>query len=120
MGKDLSDNLVELNETVKDYVQTKLELVKISILEKITKLTLYLISFQVIILLIFLFVTFLTTAFVVWYEQNYQNILVSLLIVSGGLILIGILFFTVFRKFIVKNLLSNLSEILFEEDESKE
>jgi len=120
MGKDLSDNLVDLNETVKDYVQTKLELVKITVLEKITKLTLYLISFQIIILLIFLFVTFLTSAFVVWYEQNYQNILVSLLIVSGVLVLLGILFFTVFRKFIVKNLLSNLSEILFEKDESKE
>lgn len=119
MSKDLSENLVELNETAKEYVQTKLELVKLTVLEKITKLSLYLISFQIIILLVFLFVTFLTTSFVVWYEQNYQNIFISLLIVSGLLVFIGILFFTVFKKLIIKNLLSNLSEILFEEDEGK-
>ena len=118
MSKDLSENIVDLNEAVKDYVQTKLELFKLTVLEKITKLALYLISFQIIILLIFLFITFLTSAFVVWYEQNYQNILMGLLFASGLLVVISILFFVFFKKLIVKNLLSNLSEILFNEDES--
>jgi len=118
MSKNLSENIVELNETVKEYIQTKLELVKLTILEKITKLVFYLISFQIIVLFIFLFVTFSTTAFVVWYEQNYENMITGLLIAAGFLFLLGVLFFIFFKKLIVKNLLSNLSEILFNEDES--
>jgi mannose/fructose/N-acetylgalactosamine-specific phosphotransferase system component IIC len=117
MSKDLSDNIVELNGAVKDYIQTKLELVKLTVLKKITKFAFYLISFQIIILLIFLFITYLTTAFAVWYAQNYQNMLTGLLLASGILVVIGILFFVFFKKLITKNLLSNLSEILFEEDE---
>lgn len=117
MSKDLSDNIVELNEAVKNYVQTKLDLVKLSLLERITKFILYVITIQIAILFIFLIITFLATAFVFWYEQTFQSIFIGLLIALGFILILGLLFFIFQKKLITKNLIKNFSEILFSEDE---
>lgn len=117
MSKDLSDNMLELNEAVKNYFQTKLDLAKLTVLEKITRFSLYLISFQITILFFFLILAFLTTAFVIWYHQTYQDLLTGLLIASGFLIVTSLLFFVFRKKLITKNLLHNFSDILFDEDE---
>lgn len=117
MSKDLSDNMLELNEAVKNYIQTRLDLVKISILEKIAKFSLYLISFLIVILFIFLILACISTAFVIWYNQTYNNMLLGLLIALGFLIFTCLLFIRFGKKIIMKNLLQNISEILFDEDE---
>jgi hypothetical protein len=117
MSKDLSDNMLELNEAVKGYIQTRLDLIKVTILEKIAKFSLYLITFLIIVLFIFLILACVTTAFIIWYDQTYNNMLVGLLIALGFLISICILFIVFGKKLIIKNVLQNVSEILLEEDE---
>lgn len=117
MSKDLSDNMLELNEAVKNYVQTRLDLVKITILEKIAKFSLYLISSLIVILFMFLILACIGTAFIIWYQQTYGNIFVGLVIALGFLILTCLLFIRFGKKIIMKNVLQNVSEILFDEDE---
>ena len=116
MSKDLSNNMLELNEAVKAYIQTRLDLVKVSILEKLVKFSLYLITFLIVVLFIFLILACVTTFFVIWYEQTYHNILVGLLIALGFLISTCLLFIVFRKKLIVKNVLQNISEILFEKE----
>lgn len=117
MSKDLSDNMLELNEAVKGYVQTRLDLVKITVLEKIAKFSLFIISFLIVILFLFLILACISTAFVIWYNQAYNNMLVGLLIALGFLISTCLLFIRFGKKIIMKNVLQNISEILFDEDE---
>lgn len=119
MSKDLSDNLLELNEAVKGYIQTKLDLAKITVLEKTTRLSLYLISSLIVVLFLFLILACITTVFVVWYHDTYQNLLIGLLIAIGALVMLALSFITFGKRFITKNVLSNISEILFEEDEEE-
>lgn len=120
MSKDLSDNMLELNEAVKGYIQTRLDLVKVTILEKLAKFSLYLITFLIVILFVFLILACVTTSFIIWYEQTYHNMLVGLLIALGFLIGTGLLFIVFGKKLIIKNILQNISEILFDEDDTSE
>ena len=120
MSKDLSDNMLELNEAVKGYIQTRLDLVKVTVLEKLVKFSLYLITFLIVVLFIFLIIACITTSFVIWYEQTYHNMLIGLLIALGFLISTCLFFIVFGKKLIIKNVLQNISEILFEEDETSE
>lgn len=119
MSKDLSDNMLELNAAVKNYLQTRLDLIKITMLEKIAKFSLYIISFLVIILFIFLILACISTAFVIWYDQTYDNMLIGLLIALGFLVFTCFLFILFGKKIIMKNVLQNVSEILFEENQNE-
>lgn len=120
MGKDLSDDLMELNDSVKNYLNTKVDLVKLTFLEKITRFTSFLISFQILILCVFVIVTFLAVAFAIWYGQEYDNLVDGMLIASGFLLFLALVFIPFRKKLITSNLLRNFSKILFEEDESKD
>ena len=118
MSKDLSKNIIELNDAVKNYLNTKVDLVKLNFLEKVTRITSYLISFQILILFVFLIITFLAAAFAIWYGQEYDNLVDGLLIASGFLILLALVFIPLRKKLVTSNLLKNLSEIMFEADET--
>lgn len=118
MSKDLSDNMLELNEAVKGYIQTRLDLVKVTILEKLARFSMYLITFLIVVLFIFLILACVTTSFIIWYEQNYHNMLNGLLIALGFLIGTCLLFIVFGKKLIIKNVLQNISEILFNEEET--
>jgi len=120
MSKDLSKSIAELNDSVKDYLQTKIDLFKLSVIEKISHFASYFIGFIVLILFVFLVVAFLFAAFAVWYGQTYDNKVVGILIASGMLVVLGLLFFLFAKKTITSNFVKTLSEIVFEENDDKD
>ncbi len=120
MSKDLTKNLGELNGSVKSYVQTKIDLVKITFLEKTTRFTSYFFSFLVVLMFLMLIIGFAATAFAVWYGQTYNNYVEGLLIAGGALILMAFVFILIRKQIVTNSVLKNFSEILFEEDEEKQ
>ncbi|MCW0483044.1 hypothetical protein N2K84_09910 [Prolixibacteraceae bacterium A06] len=117
MKSNLSDNFHELNQSVQDYLKVRLDLVKLTLLEKMTKISVFLISTVVFILLGMIFFLFATTAFVVWYGNQFQDYLTGLFIVTGVVVLIGLLFLLLRKSLITTTIIQKLSSILFEEDE---
>ncbi len=120
MSKDLSDNLLELNEAVKGYVQTKLDLAKITVLEKTTRLSLYLMTSLIVVLFVFLILACIVTVFIVWYHNTHDSMFVGLLLAIAALVVLAISFITFGKRFITKNVLNNISEILFDDEEETE
>lgn len=118
MKSNLSDNFHELNQSVQDYLKVRLDLVKLTLLEKMTKISVFLISTVVFILLGMIFFLFATTAFVVWYGNQFQDYLTGLFIVTGVVVLIGLLFLLLRKSLITTTIIQRLSSILFEEDEA--
>ena len=116
MSKDLSKNITELNDSVKEYLSTKVDLVKLSILEKTTRFVSYVISFQILSMLIILIIAFVAVIFAVWYGQAYNNLINGLFIVSGFLVLLVLIFVLMRNKIITSNLLKNFADIMLEED----
>jgi uncharacterized membrane protein len=118
MSKDLTKNLGELNGSVKSYIQTKIDLVKLTLLSKTTRFTSYLFSFLIVLMFVTLIIVFAATAFTFWYGQTYNGDYFTGLLIAGGALILMALVFILLRKQIVTNsVLKNFSEIIFEEDE---
>lgn len=116
MNKDLKSNLGELNASFKEYAQTKIDLLKLSLLEKTTKFTSYLFVFQIIVKFAILIVGFGAATFAVWYGETYDNYVIGLLIATGLLIVLALIFILFRKQIITNSILRNFSEILMENE----
>lgn len=119
MSKNLTENIGELGGSAKNYVQVKIDLAKLTLLEKVTRFTSYLFSVIVVMLFLLLAFGFGAAAFAVWYGQTYNNYFEGVLIAGGGLILLALLFVLLRHKIITNPLIRNFSDILFDDDEEK-
>ncbi|MDD4143526.1 MAG: hypothetical protein PHN68_02710 [Prolixibacteraceae bacterium] len=119
MSNKLVENLGELNGSVKNYVQVKIDLVKLTLLSKLTRLTTFLVNFLIVVLFVFLVIGFGATAFAVWYGQTYNNYFGGLLISGVSLIVLMLIFVLLRRHIITTTLIRNFAEILLEEEEKQ-
>ncbi|QIA09321.1 hypothetical protein [Draconibacterium halophilum] len=117
MSDNLTESMAGLNEAVKQYVQTRIDLVKLLFLKKTSKYMSILFGMLIIILLSTLILAFAGVMFTFWYGQTYDNYLEGASIVLGSLIFILIVFILFRKKLLTTFFLSNFSEILFEDDE---
>jgi hypothetical protein len=120
MSKDLTENIGELGGSAKNYVQAKIDLAKLTLLQKMTRFTSYLFSMIVILLFSILVVAFGAAAFAIWYGQTYGNYFEGVLIAGGCLIVLALLFVLLRHQIFTNPVLRNYSDILFEEDEKME
>ena len=119
MSNELAKNLGELNGSVKNYVQAKIDLLKLSFLEKTTRITAYLINYVVVILFSILVIGFGAAAFAIWYGESYDNYIEGVLIAGGILIISGCIFVVFRHKIITTSIIKNFSEIMFADEEEE-
>lgn len=118
MSDKLTESMSELNEAVKQYVQTRIDLVKLLFLKKISQYMNILFGMLVTILLSTLIVAFAGVIFTLWYGETFNNYIEGAFIVLGILVVFLVLFLVFRKKLLTSFLLSNFSEILFEDDET--
>lgn len=116
---DLLNNLTAVQNLVSEYLTLKLQLVKLSVLEKMSKIGIFLTSLVIIILAATIFFIFAAAAFVVWYGAHNQDYLTGLLIVMGAVIFLMILFLSFRRKILESFFTRTFSSILFEKDDDE-
>lgn len=120
MKSDLSDSFSELNKTSREYLKTQVEIIKLSFLEKVTKISAFLISSVVLLVFGMLIFLFAALAFVVWYERMYGDYLTGLLIVLGLVVIMAILFIIFRNSLVTSKVLRTISSILLESAEEDE
>ena len=120
MANKLSKNLDDLNHSAKEYVKTKIDLAKITLLEKSTKLSSFLIAFWILVTFLCWVVVFLAAAFAVWYGMENDNFQLGLLIAAGILFCFGLLIFLLRNQLVSGVFIRNYSKIIFEEDDENE
>ncbi|HKI89606.1 MAG TPA: phage holin family protein [Draconibacterium sp.] len=118
MSNDLSKNIAELSGSVKNYVQTKVDLLKLSMLKKTSRFVTYLFSVLIVVLFATLLLVFFAAAFAVWYGQTYNNYVDGVLIAAGCLFIIGAAIILLRKVIITSSVIRNFSEIMFEEEEN--
>lgn len=117
MSNELVKNLGELNGSVKNYVEARIDLVKLSLLEKTSRLITYLVNYLVVLLFFILVIGFGAAAFAVWYGQTYNDNYVGGVLIAGGIIIgICLIFVLLRKKIITASVIRNLSEILFKDE----
>ncbi|WP_319269749.1 hypothetical protein [uncultured Draconibacterium sp.] len=117
MSDNLTESITGLNSAVKQYVQARIDLVKLLFLKKTSKYMSILFGMLIIILLSTLVLAFAGVIFTFWYGQTYNNYLEGALIVLGSLIILLVVFLIFRKRLLTSFFLSNFSEILFEDDE---
>ena len=111
----ISDNFALLTENVKDYVNLRIDLVKLILTEKIAKLaTFFLIAVIFFILAMFLLL-FLSISFVFWFGKGIGPEWVGALIVAAFYVLFGIFIYALRHPLFIDPLVSQLTKILMED-----
>jgi hypothetical protein len=120
MSNDLKKDMAKINDAAQEYLKVKVELLKVSLLAKLTNITASLINIWLISTFIIWILTIAAAGFIVWYGQTYNSYLTGFLLAGGFLILV-LLLFIIFRKRIITNpVLRNYSEIIFDDDKDAE
>lgn len=116
-NNDLSKNLSQVTEVLKDYLQAKLDLFKLDLLQKSTRTGVFLFTFITVLFSVFAISIFLMFSFSFWYGKETGNLSQGFLISAAVFFLVLILVF-LFRKAVFgRNLIKHISKILFSDDE---
>jgi hypothetical protein len=118
MSNDLIDSVGQLNGSVKKYLQAKLDILKLTILEKASKVISLIYVLVVLLFFALLIIAVGVAAFVVWYGETYNNFVDGLLIAGGGLIAVTLLL-TVLGKLILSNAIIRIFSAIMFKDEAK-
>jgi hypothetical protein len=118
--RTISENFSELGGNVKDYINLRLDLLKLTITEKMASIgAFFLVS--VIFFILFLFVLmFFSLAFIFWFRDHVGAAYVGALIIAGVYIIVGLVMFLLRNKLFINPLVEQLSKILMEETSEHE
>lgn len=119
-NETLKENLSDLNEVVQSYLNARLNLVKVVLLEKVAKIGIYLFTSAFLmvaglgVLLLFFF------AFSYWYGEQYGSVATGFLLSTLFYALMALLLFVFRRPLFANNIIRTISTIFFEDEtESK-
>ena len=116
MSKNLTEDISELNIAVRKYVHARLDLIKLSILDKAAKTVTILYVLMVVLFFSLLIVAVGVAAFAVWYGETYNDYVGGLLISGGALLLLAILLIVVGRKLLSNTIIRNVSKSFFKKE----
>jgi hypothetical protein len=116
----LTDNVTEISDNVKAYMRIKIDLLRLTLTEKLS-LIISALLISVILFLVFLFISmFVSIAFIFWFRDHAGPLYVGALIVAGFYLLVGIIMFLIRNRLFIDPLVSQITKILLEEeDENK-
>jgi hypothetical protein len=116
----ISDNFSAMTENVKEYINLRIDLVKLILAEKMAKLaTFFLIAVIFFILAMFLLL-FLSFAFVLWFGNGVGPAWVGALIVTTFYALFGTVVYLMRNMFFINPLVSRITKILMEDSDEDE
>jgi hypothetical protein len=115
-GSELSDNFLRITEILKDYLNARVDLLRLGLLEMLTRVGVYLLTSLSVIISAFAVCIFLMFSFSFWYGSHIGSIEQGFLI-SAGFFALAIIIQIVFRRTIFsRNLIKEFSAILFTDD----
>lgn len=119
-SKKISENITDLAGNVKEYLLLQLDLVRLIIAEKASKLLTTLIVVIAMFIIFLFLLTFLSLAFVFWYKDHVGEAYVGALIMAGFYFLLAVVLYLMRTAIFVNPLVLAITKILLEKkDESK-
>ncbi|MFB6320467.1 phage holin family protein [Saccharicrinis sp. FJH54] len=111
--ESFKENISELNDIIQGYLQARINLWKVEMLEKFTRIGTYFITTILVLVSLLMLLMLVSFAFSFWYGETHGSISEGFLI-SGGIYLIIIILGYFFRRQLFSNpLVKHLSSIIF-------
>ncbi|MEI7981833.1 MAG: phage holin family protein [Bacteroidota bacterium] len=116
----LSDNFSSLTENVKDYIDLRIDYIKLVLTEKIARLASFFLIAVIFFILAMFLLLFLSLAFVFWFGADIGPSWLGALIVTAVYVLGGMFVYVQRHKLFINPLVSHLTKILMEENDENE
>lgn len=113
----ISENFSEINSLFKNYINARIDLLRLSLLQKIATSGTYLLTFISIIISAFAISIFLMFSFSFWYGENVGSFSEGFLISAGIYIVLLFLIYFLRKVIFKKNLIKIFAKIIFFDDE---
>ena len=119
-NQSFSDSIHEVIAIMRSYVNTRIELWKLSLLEKTSLAGAFFLSSVIIVLIVAFCLLFFSLAFAFWYGQQTGDIATGFLLVAGFYLIVGIIFI-VSRKYLITGpVIKSISSIMYKDEEPEE
>lgn len=120
INNELVRHLNELLSVVQKFAKAKIDLLKLSLIDKSSGFTSFIFSLLFAVLVAAMTVGFCAAAFAVWYGQQFGSYVGGLLIAAGSLLVLSFVFFLIGRRLLVSIVIKNFADILFDDDDKQE
>ncbi|MCX6283769.1 MAG: phage holin family protein [Bacteroidetes bacterium] len=116
----ISDNFSSLTENMKDYINLRIDYVKLLLTEKIARLASFFLLSVIFFILGMFLVLFISFAFVFWYGEEVGPTYVGALIIVAFYIILGLSIFGLRNKLFINPLVKRLAKIIMEEEDENQ
>jgi hypothetical protein len=118
-NKSLQENFSELNDVIKRYLNARVNLWKVQLLEKIVKTWTHLFVFILTIVSVLFIFLLLALAFSFWYGNKYGDMSTGFLISAGIFAFLSFLIFLLRRPLFSNSIIRNISSVIFDDDKNQ-
>lgn len=119
-NKTIFENISELKDNLRQYLETRISYYGISAFEKAVKIFTAITSRVFVILLLFVAIIFLSAAAAIYLGNLLESTELGLLIVGGLYLLLGIVFYAFRKKIFSPIIIRSLVDIFFNDDDEDE
>ncbi|TVR68522.1 MAG: phage holin family protein [Marinilabiliales bacterium] len=109
-------NIAEIISVARSYVNTRIELWKLSLLEKASLAGAHFLSSVIVVLIVAFCLLFISLAFAYWYGQKTGDMIAGFLITAGFYLVIGLVFVISRNFFVTGPVIKTLSKIMYNEE----
>lgn len=116
--ENLNKNLQSTLKDLKEYFDLKAELYALIIFERISKMLSKFLMAIIMFFFLFFFVLFLSFGFVNWFNEATGTKLWGFILIAFFYLILGIIVFSMKKKFFLNPMLKGFTEVLFEKEET--
>jgi TRAP-type C4-dicarboxylate transport system permease small subunit len=116
----ISDNVSEIAENVRNYVQLRIDLLMLKLTEKLAKLVSHLLITVIFFIIFVLLTFFISLAFIFWFKDYIGPAWAGCLIIAGFYLVVGFIIYLLRTRLFVNPVVAQLSKILLEEEDEDE
>jgi hypothetical protein len=119
-AKSFSGNMAEIISTLRSYFKARLELWKLSLLEKTSLAGSFFLSYVIVLVIAAIVLLFLSFGFAYWFGQSTGNLANGFLITAGFYVVLGIIFILSWKYLITKPIIRKFAAIIYKDDKHDE
>ena len=116
----IADNVSEVIDSAMKYIYANIDLLKLTLLERLSKVVSLIISTTLVLLVASLFVLFFSLAAAIFIGHLLLSLELGFLIVSAVYLLLILIFWRLRRTLVINPVVRSLNEILFPENENED
>lgn len=113
----IADNISEVIDASRKYIEANLKLFKLTLLERLSKVVSLIISTTLVMLVGMFFVLFLSLSAAVYIGDLFHSLALGLLTMALIFLVLTIILWIKRKSLIINSVIQNLNDIVFTEDE---